>query len=187
MQPPPCPQHPVEVQGPGQTQPSLQREPTPQALPAGFTRRGRAAAQGQHVADTRNPSRAPNMQGNTSLRTGLWMLPLLQPQWSFPRAQDRGTPGIAGTLASHTPPLSEGAGMHGLHTHPWCASRQRSHTHMEHRLTLQHAGRAGCMAAGLEKQLLSAPGSASSPRPRSSLYLGGCSRGEVGQAPRRGG
>lgn len=130
----------------------------------------RAAVQG-HATDTGRTH--ADMQGNTSLRTGPWMLPLLQ------------TPVVLPHGSGPQP------GVHRLRTHPRCAPRQHSRTHTEHLLTLQHARRAGARLHGCWAGKAAPVGSrqrrGASPRPRFPWYLGGCSqrRGGAGGSPGR--
>lgn len=202
-----CPQHPVGVQG-AWLAPRCMPDPAqsamgtnslhcsallcPQDLHAVEESRS-PRTHHRHRSDTRSSSRAPNMQGNTSLGMGLWML-LLQLRWSLPMAQDGRTPGLAGTPASHTSPLPHSPGCRhapAAHTSLACIQATLAHTHTEHLLTLQHARRAGARLhvcwAGKAAPFGSRQRRGSSPRPHFTWYLGGCSQGEVGQAPCQGG
>lgn len=201
----PCPQHPVGMQG-AWVAPHCTLEPAQSAMgtnslgcsallcPQDFHAVGESCSPRTHHRNgpgTRSSSRAPDMQGNTSLGTGPWMLLLLQPRWSFPTAQDRRSPGLAGTPASHTPPLPRSLGCTGcthiFSVHPGNARTRTQSTYLH--CSMQGGLAPGCTAAGLERQLLSAPSSDADPLLdlASPWYLGGCSQGEVGQAPRRGG
>lgn len=119
----------------------------------------------RHKPDTGSSSRAPDTQGNTSLGTRLWMLPLLQPRWSIPTAQDRRTPSLASTLASQPPSLPRSPGCRRAPAARTSLVRiqQRTHGAPTYIASMQGGLAPGCLAAGLERQLLSAPGSGADP------------------------
>lgn len=107
-----------------------------------------------------------------------------------PRLRTAGPPSSPAPSLARTSPAPQPR-VHRLRTHPRCAPRQRSHTHTEHLLTLQHARRAGAQLHGCWAGKAAPVGSrqrrGASPRPRFPWYLGGCSqrRGGAGASPGR--